>query len=317
MKYRSLLICLSILVITFAGCSSSGPSSEEVARLVAEQVQAAEKERLAAEEHRAAQQAQADTQAALAKAEQALTVARQQAKTAEARAKAEAEHARALEAAKLAEEQARAAEAANAKAAEEARIAEEARAKAKQAKSDARAKAKVQTVTLAAGTPIRVITSSEISTQTANTGDGITLILNEDITDGDTVVARRGATVRGVVSESDPGGRIKGVATISVNLSSLTLADNSEASIRTNDHHVDAPSATGKNVATTAITTGIGAAIGAAVGGGRGAAIGAGAGAAAGTGVALATHGNPAVIAPETVITFNLAAPITVNLPRR
>ena len=44
------------------------------------------------------------------------------------------------------------------------------------------------------------------------------------------------------------------------------------------------------------------------------AAIGAGAGGAAGTGVVLATRGKPAVVAAESVITFRLNAPVTVEM---
>jgi hypothetical protein len=166
-------------------------------------------------------------------------------------------------------------------------------------------------LTLAAGTPIRIITSSEISTQTDKTGDRIAMILNDDLASGGNVIARRGSVVRGLISESDPGGRVRGVATISVTLNSLTLANGSTIPVKTNEYSHDAPSSVGKDVARTGVAAGIGAAIGGIFGGGRGAAIGAGA--AAGAGAALATHGNPAVIAPETVITFNLVAPLTVT----
>ena len=320
MKYKSLLLCLSILVAVFAGCSSQ-PSAEEVAKLVAEQMQAAEAAKAAEverqAEHHAAEQALADAEKLKADAERALSAARQQsantAKQAEAIKKAEADHAKAVEDARIAAEQAKAAEDAQAKAAAEAKAAEE-RAAARQAKADSRAKAQI--VTLAAGTPIKAITSSEISTQTGKTGDRITMTLNEDITDGGRVIAQRGSTVKGVISESDPGGRVKGVAMISVTMNSLTLANGSEVSVKTNDFSQEAASSVGKDATRTGIAAGIGAAIGAIAGGAKGAAIGAGAGAATGTGVALATHGNAAVIAPETVITFNLTVPLTVTLQR-
>jgi hypothetical protein len=201
------------------------------------------------------------------------------------------------------------------KAEEQARAAtEQAKAAAKQSKTDARQQAKAaQSATLAAGTPIKVITSSEISTQTAKTGDAFSVILNEDISDGGRVIAQRGSTVKGVISESDPGGRVKGVAMLTLKLTSLTLANGSEVSVNTNEHHVEADSSVGSDVAKTGIGAGIGAAIGAIAGGGRGAAIGAGIGGAAGAATALVTHGGAAVVAPETPITFNLTSPITVN----
>jgi hypothetical protein len=308
MKYRSLLLCLSILVMVFAGCSSQ--SSDEATRLAIEQALAEERASVAehakAEEQSriAAEQAQ-NTQKALALAEQALAEARRtnsaQAKAAEElKAKAEAEHTKATEeAARLAAEKTKAEE--QAKAAAE-------RAAAKQSRSDAR-----QQTTLAAGTPIKVITSSEISTKTARTGDAFTALLNEDITDGGRVIAKRGDTVKGLISDSDPGGRVKGVAAMTLTLSSLTLANGSEVAIKTGDFNVDANSSIGKDATKTGIGAGIGAAIGAIAGGGTGAAVGAGVGGAAGAITALVTRGDPAVVPSETPITFNLTSPLTIN----
>ena len=292
--------------------------ADEEARLAAEQAQAEEEARLAAEQAQAEEEARLAAEKVKAEAEKALADAKQQAqqaRTAEAKAKAEAEQARLAEEARLA-----AAEARRLELEREVRRKElearrsKAQSAAKTAATQKPAEPKTTQATLAAGTPVRVITSSEISTDTSKTGDGFTLILNEDISYGGRIVARRGATVRGVVSESDPGGRVKGVATISVTLTGITLADGSQAAIRTNEYNMDAPGSVGKNVAVTGASTGIGAAIGAIAGGAKGAGIGAGAGAATGVGVALATRGNPAVIAPETVIPFNLTDPLTVTL---
>ena len=310
MKFKSSLLSLSILVLIFTGCSSSQRISEEEARLAAEHERISEQARIAAEQAEAARQALAAAEQAKTVAEQALAAAKKANSAeatraaAEAKAKADAEHARVEAEAQAAAERARVEE--------EARMAaEQARAAARQSKADAR-QTRAQTITLAAGTPIKIITSSELSTKTANTGDGFTAILNEDISEGGRVVARRGATVKGVITDSDPGGRVKDVATISLTLSNLALASGEEISVKTNDHHVEANSSVGKDVAKTGIGAGIGAAIGAIAGGGKGAAIGAGIGGTAGAVSALVTHGDPAVIAPETQITFNLSAPLTV-----
>ena len=308
MRCRWLVLCLSIFVLTFAGCSTSQRSAEEEARLEAEQSRLADQAKLVSEQAEAANQALATAEQAKAAAEEALAAAKkansaEQARSAaEAKAKADAEHAKAAEQAKAA---------ADAKAKAEAE-AEAARAAAKQARREARQEAR--TITLAAGTPIKVITSSEISTKTNTTGEVFTAILNEDISDGDRVIAKRGATVKGSILESDPGGRVKGVAMLSLTLTNLTLADNNEVTVTTDAHQVEAKSSVGKDVAKTGIGAGIGAAIGAIAGGGKGAAIGAGIGGAAGATAALATRGDPAVVAPETEIIFNLSAPLTVTL---
>jgi outer membrane lipoprotein SlyB len=57
----------------------------------------------------------------------------------------------------------------------------------------------------------------------------------------------------------------------------------------------------------------VGAILGGIFGGGKGAAIGAAAGAGAGTGVSAATKGQQIVLKPETVLSFQLQSPVTVQ----
>jgi hypothetical protein len=131
------------------------------------------------------------------------------------------------------------------------------------------------------------------------------------------VVADRGATVEGVVTNADPGGRVKGVASIQIALRGIIMTDGRRLAIKTNTHGAEAKKSTGKDAMKVGIASGIGAAIGAIAGGGKGAAIGAGAGAAGGTGMVLATKGEAAEIPAETAITFKLAAPVTVQELKR
>ncbi len=70
---------------------------------------------------------------------------------------------------------------------------------------------------------------------------------------------------------------------------------------------------TGRNIATVATTTGLGAVIGAAVGEGKGAGIGAAAGAYAGLIGVMLSSGKPTVIGPESTVSFRLAAPATFS----
>jgi hypothetical protein len=170
-----------------------------------------------------------------------------------------------------------------------------------------------RTHTIAAGTPITVTTSRDLSTKTAKAGDRFTASLNTAITDGDWVIARRGAPVEGVVVESDSGGRIKGKASLTVELKSLTLADGRTVALSTSNFTKEAKSSVKKDAIKTGVGAGIGAAIGAIAGGGKGAAIGAGAGGAAGGGYVLATKGDPAVISSESSVTFRLNDSVTVT----
>jgi hypothetical protein len=168
--------------------------------------------------------------------------------------------------------------------------------------------------TLPAGTVIAVRTSSELSTDKLSNGSTFDAILDRDVKSGEDVIAKARTRVTGVVVESDPGGRVKGVASLTVGIRSLLSVQNNVISIRTDTHSVDAESTKKKDAVRTGVTTGIGAVIGGIAGGGKGAAIGAGAGAATGVGVNAATRGAAAVIPAEELIQFKLTAPVTVVL---
>jgi hypothetical protein len=172
---------------------------------------------------------------------------------------------------------------------------------------------KPRVVTLAAGTVIQVQTVSTLSTKTNKTGEPFAATLVEPIVDGDWVIARKGAAVSGLIALSDPGGRVKGVASMSVAMKTLALSDGETVAIATSAFDVDANSAKKKDAAKVAVGAGAGAIVGAIAGGGKGAAIGAGVGAGAGTAAVLATRGDPAVIPAGTVVSFKLKEPITVT----
>lgn len=170
--------------------------------------------------------------------------------------------------------------------------------------------------TLDAGSSIAVRTTSTLSTRDHQAGHRFQATLTQPLEVDGYVIAPRGAAVTGEVTESDPGGRVKGVASISVRLVSVQGADGETIAISTGGYTKDAPPSKKKDAAKVGIGAGVGAAIGAIAGGGRGAAIGAAAGGAAGTGTVLATRGDPAVIPSETVLTFTLRAPVTVTEKR-
>lgn len=169
--------------------------------------------------------------------------------------------------------------------------------------------------TLSAGTSIPVRTITNLSTKTAAPGDAFEATLTHDLVVDDYVVAPRGSTVTGRVTNSDPGGKVKGVASISVALSSIS-SPNGPISIQTAAVGQQARTTKRKDAAKIGIGAGIGAAIGAIAGGGKGAAIGAGIGGAGGTGMVLATKGEAAVIPSESLLTFRLSAPVTVTEKR-
>ena len=168
------------------------------------------------------------------------------------------------------------------------------------------------TVTAPTGKAIRVRTASTLSTKTARNGDAFTAVLAEPLVVGGVTIAPRGAAVTGLIADSNPGGRVKGVARIAIRLTRLELAGGRTVDVSTTTFARNAPATKKKDALKIGIGSGIGAAIGALGGGGSGAAIGAGAGAGAGTGAVLLTHGDPAVIPAESLLTFILQRPIAV-----
>lgn len=165
---------------------------------------------------------------------------------------------------------------------------------------------------LPAGTPIAVRPTNELSTAKLANGSTFEAILEHDLVSGDTTIAKAKSRATGVVLTSDPGGRVKGTATLVVGLQSVVGVKGNVIALRTESFTADAASSKKKDTVRTGVATGVGAIIGGIAGGGSGAAKGAGAGAATGVGVALATRGEPAVIPAEALIEVRLTAPVTV-----
>ena len=153
---------------------------------------------------------------------------------------------------------------------------------------------------------LQVRLNGSLSTNTAKTGDRFTATLDQPIYEGSKVIARQGAQVEGRVTDSDKGGRVSGVASLTLNLTRIQTVTGKYADITSEPLIVDANSTKGKDVTKIAIVSGIGTVVGALAGGGKGAAIGAASGAAAGTGVVLATRGDPAVIPNEGLMQFSI-----------
>ena len=170
-----------------------------------------------------------------------------------------------------------------------------------------------RTFTLAAGRSLSVWTSSTLSTKTHRSGESFTASLSQPIMDGDWVIAKKGAPVEGVIVNADPGGRVKGVASMTIALKRLTLADGRTVQLSTSSFTQRARTTKKKDAAKIGIGAGLGAAIGAIAGGGKGAAIGAGVGGGAGTATVLATRGDPATIPGEARLNFRLASPVKIT----
>lgn len=174
-----------------------------------------------------------------------------------------------------------------------------------------------QRVTVQAGTllPIRLVEG--LSTERNKIGDTFTATLDQPLIVDGFVIAERGSRVEGRVAQSEPAGRVRGTATLAIELTRLHTSDGQNIAITTDTFTKTGPTSVKEDVAKGAAATGIGAAIGAIAGGGKGAAIGAAIGAATGAGTAMATRGKPATLPTETRLNLRLSQPVTITERRK
>ena len=170
-----------------------------------------------------------------------------------------------------------------------------------------------RSVTIPEGTVIAVQLSEKISTATHKDGDSFSATLAQPLVVEGLVLAERNSRVHGKVTQSVQSGRVKGVAQLGLQLTSITTSDKQNLTVHTAPFVKTAESSRGSDAAKIGAGAAIGAAIGAIAGGGRGAAIGAGAGGAAGAGTVMVTRGKAAELPVETRLSFRLTSPVTVT----
>jgi hypothetical protein len=162
--------------------------------------------------------------------------------------------------------------------------------------------------------PVRLIDG--LTSERNNAGDTFTATLDNPLVVDHLVIAERGAKAEGRVVASDRGGKVRGVAYLSIELTRVHLSDGQTMSLVTDSFEKHAEGTRATDAAKVGGGAAIGAIIGAIAGGGKGAAIGAGAGGGIGAGDVLLTRGKPAVLPSETRITFRVSQPVTVTEKR-
>jgi hypothetical protein len=163
------------------------------------------------------------------------------------------------------------------------------------------------------GTILTVRINEPLSSDHNKVGDVFSTTLTQPVIVLGIVVARYGQTAAGRIVEVKKAGKVSGVSRLGITLTNLTLVDGQTVPIQSQLLLRNGPTSVGHDVAGVASATGLGAAVGAAANWGKGAAIGAAAGAAAGTMGVLLTRGHPTVVEPETLLTFELTVPVTIE----
>jgi len=171
-------------------------------------------------------------------------------------------------------------------------------------------------LTLRPGTYISMRINQPLSSDRNHEGDTFTGSLMQPVVVDGVVVALRGQTVYGRVSEAQKAGRVEGTSRLGVQLTQLTLVDGDQAAVQSQMVTRNGPTSQGRDAAAIGGTTALGAIVGAGVNGGVGAGVGAGAGAVVGIIGVMLTRGRPTVIYPESVLTFRLSDPITISTER-
>ncbi len=168
-------------------------------------------------------------------------------------------------------------------------------------------------ITLPEGTSIRVTLDQTLASDQNRSGDEFRATVAEPVVmDGKTVIPK-GAAVRGRVVEARESGRLETPARLRLALDSVEVGGKSYG-IETSSISRSGASHKNRNLALIGGGAGLGATIGAIAGGGKGAAIGAAAGAGAGTATAAITGKKDIRIPAETVLTFRLTQPTTIQV---
>jgi hypothetical protein len=152
-----------------------------------------------------------------------------------------------------------------------------------------------------------------LSSDHNQTGDAFTGTLLEPILANGLLIARRGETVTGIVTEAQKAGRVSGLSHLKLELTGIQLADGRQIQVKTKLIDRRGNTSYGRDAFAIGATTATGAAIGAGVNGGVGAGVGAAAGLVVSTIGVMLTRGRATVVGPETPLTFSMETPITLD----
>jgi hypothetical protein len=163
-------------------------------------------------------------------------------------------------------------------------------------------------ITVPAGTPIVVRMGQTVSAKDNSVGDSFGGTLAQSVVVRGTTIFRAGAPVTGVVTASKGQGRFKGDGALGISVRRIGKYD------VTTSAYEKSVGGKGKRTAIFAGGGGgAGALIGGIAGGGKGALIGGLLGAGGGTAAGAFTGNKNVSVPAESVVTFDLAAPITVT----
>ncbi len=170
-----------------------------------------------------------------------------------------------------------------------------------------------QVLTIPGGTSMQVRLQDPLDSAVNKPGDTFRALLDRDIEIGGKTIAPRGSLVEGKLSQVARAGRVEGLASMALQLTSLKIGEQSYQ-IQTEILTFQADSTKKQDATKVGVGAGLGAVIGAIAGGGKGAAIGAAVGAGAAGVTVAATRGKEIQFAAEHKLSFALAHDVNIKL---
>lgn len=170
-------------------------------------------------------------------------------------------------------------------------------------------------VTVPAGTRILIRMTDSVDSTKQKTGDRFTASLETNLQADNMVVAPRGATVYGRLTQASSAGRMSGSSQLTLELTDIVIRGTAYPLV-TSTYEVKGKGEGSKTARKVVGGAGLGALIGGIAGGGTGAAIGVLAGAAGGTAIAASKKGEQLVIPSESLLEFRLGQPASLPAPK-
>jgi hypothetical protein len=167
-------------------------------------------------------------------------------------------------------------------------------------------------ILLPVGTVLTVRLNETVDTKNSPAGSRFTGSIGHAVMQQGRTVIPVSSTASGVVDQSQQGGKIKGSSSLSLRLTSITVAGVSYP-IRTDPFLEQGKGKGGRSTKMGAGGAAAGAVVGGLAGGGKGALIGTAVGAGAGVAGSAFTGNNDLVVPAESVLQFKLAQPLKLN----
>ncbi len=170
-------------------------------------------------------------------------------------------------------------------------------------------------LTIPSGTRLPLELLTTVSSETSRVEGPVRARLTRDVDIDGVVVLPSGTELRGVITEAERAGRVRGRSRVAFRFTEAEVRGAIER-LRTNPVVLVGEASTKEDAAKIGGGAVAGAVVGGLLGGGKGAAQGAAIGGGAGTGVVLSTRGEDVSLGSGASVTATLATELTLQVPR-